>query len=266
MEEHLSLRDLFKRGAEAGDESVGKIADEADSVREKDAAAAGKLDGAKFGIERGEHARGREHLRTGDGVEERAFAGVGIANESNGGNGDGFAALALLAANAADGVERELEVIDAALDAAAIGFELGFAGTASADAAAELRHGFAAARKAREHVFELRELNLELTFARACVTGKNVEDKLSAIEDAARKSGFKVAQLRGREVVIEEDEVGVGGGGDGCDLFNFAGANEGGGIGARAALNDFGDNLAASTEDEFAKLGERFLSIKTRGV
>ena len=77
-------------------------------------------------------------MRAGDCVEEGAFAGVGVADESDCGNGYGFAALALLAANAADGFKRELEVIDAALNLAAIGFELGFAGPASADAATEL--------------------------------------------------------------------------------------------------------------------------------
>ena len=172
------------------------------------------------------------------GVEERTFAGVGVADESDSGDGNGFATLALLTAGAADGFKGELEVIDAALNAAAIGFELGFAGPASADAAAELRHGFAAAGEARQHVFELGELDLQLAFAGARVAGKDVEDELGAIEDAARQSGFKVAQLRGREVVIEENEVGVGGSGDGGDLLDFAGADERGGIGARAALDE----------------------------
>jgi len=222
VEEHLGLGDFFKRGAKAGDESVRQIADEADGVRQQHAAAAGQFDGAKFGIERGEHARGREHLRAGDGVEERAFAGVGIADERDGGDRYGFATLALLAADAANGFERELEVINAALNAATIGFELGFAGPASADTAAELRHGFAAAGEARQHVFELGEFDLKLTFAGAGVAGKNVEDELGAVENPAGQCSFKVAQLRGREVVIEENEIGVGGGGDGGDILDFA--------------------------------------------
>ena len=59
VEQHLGLRDLFERGAEAGDKRVGQVADEADRVGQQDAAAAGQLDGAQLGIERGEHARGR---------------------------------------------------------------------------------------------------------------------------------------------------------------------------------------------------------------
>ena len=266
VEEHLGLRDFFERGAKAGDERVGQITDEADRVRQENAAAAWQFDGAEFGIERGEHARGRKHLRAGDCVEERAFAGVGVADESDRGDGDGFAALSLLAASSADGFKRELEVIDASLNLAAIGFKLGFARPASADAAAQLGHGFATAREARQHVFELGELDLELTFAGAGVTGKNVEDELGAIEDATGQRSFKVAQLRGREVVIEENEIGVGGSGDGCDLLDFAGADEGCGIWARATLNDFGGDLATGTEDKLAKFGERFFNVETGGI
>jgi len=100
------------------------------------AAAARQFDGAQFGIERGEQARGGEYLGAGDRVEERAFAGVGVADESHGGNGDSFAALTLLAADAANGVKIAFELIDAALNAASIGLELGFAGPAGADSAA----------------------------------------------------------------------------------------------------------------------------------
>ena len=78
---------------------------------------------------------------------------------------------------------------------------------------------------------------------------KNVEDELCAIKYAARQRGFKAAQLRGREVVIEENEVGVSGSGDGGDLLDFAGADEGCGIGAGATLNNFGGDLATGTDD-----------------
>jgi hypothetical protein len=66
--------------------------------------------------------------------------------------------------------------------------------------------------------------------------------------------------------VIEEDEIGVGRSGDGGDLLDFAGADEGSWIGAGTALNDFGGNLATGAEDKLAKLGERFFNIETGGV
>jgi len=72
--------------------------------------------------------------------------------------------------------------------------------------------------------------------------------------------------LRGREVVIEENEIGVGGGCDGCDLFDLAGADERSGVWARAALNEFGSDLATSAQEQLAKLGERFFGAKTGSV
>lgn len=154
-------------------------------------------------------------------------------------------------------------MVDAALDAPAIGFELRFARSACSDATAELRHGFASAGEAREHVFELRELDLELAFASAGVAGEDVEDELRAIEDAARQSGLEIAQLRGRQVVIEENEIGVGGRGDAGDFFNLPGSNERCRIEAVAALQNLSDHRTASAREELAKLCKRLGSVKT---
>ena len=55
----------------------------------------------QLGIEGGKHARGLQHVAAGDAVEERALAGVGVADQGDRGHGHGLAALALLAAHAA---------------------------------------------------------------------------------------------------------------------------------------------------------------------
>jgi len=245
VEQHLGLRHFFERGAEAGDQGVGQVADEADGVREEDLAAAGQLEGAEFGIESGKHARGCEDPGAGERVEERALAGVGVSDQGDGGDGNGLAALALLLADAADGVEVELELVDAALDLAPVGFKLGFAGAAGADAAAELGHGFAAAGEAREHVFKLREFDLELALAGAGVAGEDVEDQLGSVEDAAGKRGLEIAQLGGREVVVEENQIGLDGRGQGSDLLDLAGTDESGRIGTGTALEQLGGDLGS---------------------
>src|SRR3954467_13415712 len=49
-------------------------------------------------------------------------------------------------------------------DAAAIGFQLGLARAARADAAAEPRQGVAGPDQQRQQVFQLRELDLQLAF------------------------------------------------------------------------------------------------------
>ena len=70
-------------------------------------------------------------------------------------------------------------------DVAAIGFELGFAGAARADAAAQPRQPAPDADQPRQQIFELRELDLQLAFARARAPGEDVEDQLRAIDHLA---------------------------------------------------------------------------------
>jgi hypothetical protein len=112
----------------------------------------------------------------------------------------------------------------------------------------------------------LSELDLELALASAGVASKDVEDELGAVENAAGQSGLEVAQLRGRKVVIEENEIGLRRSGDSSDLFNFAGTNECSGVWSRAALNKFGSDLASGAQEQFAKLGERFFGVEAGSV
>ena len=242
MEQNFGSLDLFERGAEARNQRVGKVADEADGIGEQDLAAGRKLQLPEFGVEGSEHTGRFEHAGLGEGIEEGALAGVGIADEGDHGDRDCLAALPLLMADAADGVELGLDVVDAKVDLAAIGLELGFARAAGSDAAAKLRHGATASGQAGQLVFELCEFYLELALAGLGVAGEDVEDELRTVDDVAGKPGFDVAQLRGGEVVVEENKRGVGGGHDANNLVEFALADEAGGIGLLAALDEGGGN------------------------
>ena len=75
--------------------------------------------------------------------------------------------------------------VDARPDAPPVGFELGFAGAARADAAAEPRQRVAGADQPRQQVFQLRELDLQLAFARPRAAREDVENQLRAIDDLA---------------------------------------------------------------------------------
>jgi hypothetical protein len=109
-------------------------------------------------------------------------------------------------------------VPDAAVNLSPVGLELSFARSASADAAAELRHFHAAPRQPRKHVFELRQFHLQLTFTSAGVARKNIENQLRAIDDARVDHAFNVALLRRREIVIEQNHIR---GNRGCRARNF---------------------------------------------
>src|SRR6202011_1567119 len=58
----------------------------------------------------------------------------------------------------------------------------------------------------------------------------------------AGEPGFDVAELRGREVVVEENQRGVGGGHSSNNFIEFSLADEARGIGLLAALDEGGGN------------------------
>src|SRR6202789_531440 len=213
-----------------------ETADEADGVGKQDFAATGQLNGAKLWIKRGEHTRRGQHVRTGKAVEESALAGVSITHKRDRRYRNCFAALTLLPTYAPDIFDIELQVIDAALDAAPVHFELRFTRAAGANTSAELRHGLASSRQARKHVFKLGKLDLQLALARAGMAGKDVENKLRAVQNAARKRGVEVAKLCRRQIVIEEHQIRLCGRCDTGNLFDFTGTDQRGGVRFGTAL------------------------------
>src|SRR5579863_123838 len=186
MEQNLGLLYFFERRPKAGNQRVRQVPDKADRVAEQHAAAAWQFDPSQLGIERGEHARRLQHLCTSHPIEQRAFARIGVADQRHRGHRYSLAALALLAPNTLYRIEIEFDLVDAPLNLAAIGFELCFTGSAGADTTAELRHEFAAAGQSRQHVFELSQFHLQLALTGSRMPGKDVENKLSSIEHAAR--------------------------------------------------------------------------------
>jgi hypothetical protein len=149
-----------------------------------------------------------------------------------------------------------LDLIDTALNAAAIRFKLRFAGAARSDTAARLRHAFASAREPRQHVFELRQFDLQLALSGARVPGKDIKDELGAIEHPTGQRCVKIAQLCGGKIVIEQDEIGLDGFGNSSDFFYFAGANESRGIGPRAALQNLCRDFRAGAQNKFPEFRE----------
>ncbi len=108
-------------------------------------------------------------------------------------------------------------------------------GSARADAAAEPRQRVAGADQPRQQVFQLRELDLQLAFARPRAPREDVEDELRAIDDLAADRLFDLPQLRRRQLVVEDDDVDVGFGGRGRERLNLAGAEKRRRIRLRAA-------------------------------
>ena len=91
-------------------------------------------------------------------------------------------------------------------DEPAVSLELRFAGTAHANATAEFLEVCPHPRQSRQHVVELRQLNLHPCFAAARAGGENVENQLRTIHHPLADDLLDVLALRRTQFVVEEHE------------------------------------------------------------
>ena len=77
------------------------------------------------------------------------------------------------------------EVLDLLPDHPAVGFELGFARAPETDTAADTRQVGPHPGQSRQHVLQLRQLDLELGFVAPGAGGEDVEDELGAVHHRA---------------------------------------------------------------------------------
>ena len=143
-----------------------------------------------------------------------------------------------------------------------VGFELGFTGTARADAAAELRHLHAVPGQPRQHVLQLRQFDLQLAFPRARMPRKNVEDELRAVDHPPLDDLFNVALLRRTEIVIEEKNVGIDRSGRARNFLQLARANQRRRIGPVAPLQNLANHLGPGAFRQRAQFGQRLVGIE----
>ena len=207
-------------------------------------------------------------------VEERRFAGVGIADQRDRAKWNSIARITPQRTLLTHFVDRLFNFRNPIANTATVGFEFLFARSPNSDAAcaaarattsaatalaAKARHRCALSSQARQHVIELREFDLKLPFAAARVLRENIENELRAIDDAALGDLFYVSLLRGREVAVENDEARFVRGRFGADFIEFAAADEGGGIGRVAHLMNRGGDLGARAAGQLDEFVERIL-------
>src|SRR5437773_1387241 len=103
-------------------------------------------------------------------------------------------------------------------------------------------------------VFELGQLHLHACFGRTGASGENVENQLAAVEDFDVGGFLQVACLGRREVVIENDDIGLFGLDFRCKLGQFSFADVGSGDDFQAFLQKFAGNRGPGGGGEAAQL------------
>ena len=224
------------------------------------------LDGqkARGRVERVEQAVIRRDVRAGDGVEERRLARVRIADDGHDGDLVFHTALALGAAHAAHLLKLGFELVDLAVDVAAVGLKLRLTGTLRSDGALAARAGLALkvrphADQARQQILVLRQLHLQAALLRPRPLGEDVEDQAAAVEHLHARQLRQHAHLRGREVVVEDDHRGVLLLHHILHLGDLALADEAVRVGLFAALEDRPHHAAARGIDQRGQLGKALL-------
>ena len=161
-------------------------------------------------------------------------------------------------ANALDLGQIFFQSRDAVADDAAVELELRFADAAGSDAAGLPLEMRPRACQAREHVFELRQFDLRARFAAPCAPREDIQNQSTPIDHLDLGDLLEVARLRGRKVVIEDDQFRAAVCSQRLELLRFSAADVRGGIGTRAFGEDALDDGAAGCLDQFFKLGEVF--------
>ena len=194
---------------------------------------------------------------TGQRVQQRALAGVGVADERDRhpvGAGGHFALLA-----AKHFVEVAAEIGDSPFDEPTVCFQLLFARATHADAGLDARQVGPHPLEPRERVFELRELDGEPGFVRLGSRRENIEDHFGAVEHLDVERLFQIADLGGREVVVEDDGVGIGGTNHFLELLELALAEIGGLIGGRTPLREPPHHFRTGRFDQTGQLIENLV-------
>ncbi len=211
---------------------------------------------ARGRVERVEQAVAHADLRAGQRVEQRRLAGVGVADERDRRQRGALALGALHGAGALDVLQAALERGDAIAREAAVGLDLRLAGAPRADAAAEALEVGPQPAHAREVVFELGELDLELALGAVRMRGEDVEDHGRAVDDRHADGLLEVALLARRQLVVAGDQVRVGGLRGGLRLGDLAGPEVSVRVRRFAALDHLADDADAGGAQQLGQLGE----------
>ena len=135
----------------------------------------------------GTRIQGREQLilrldtRVGEGVHERALAGICVTDQRHGHVLPSGGDLAFLAA--LDPPQVTPQFVDASLDQAAVFFQLFFTRTTHPDAHLQTREVGPHPLETGQRVFQLSQLDRQTGLVGLGMCGENIEDQLRAIED-----------------------------------------------------------------------------------
>jgi hypothetical protein len=235
MEQQVGLRGFLEGGCESLDELVRQIAHEADRIGDHDLGTRCEPQTPRERIERRKELVGGEGSGTGEPVEQRRLAGVGVTDERDCECRSTIARATPRAALALDLDQLGTQTTHALAEHPAVEFDLLLArAPAHTNPPALPLQVTPAAHDAGLKMLEPRELDLQLALVAARTTGEDVEDEFGAVHDRHFPVPVQVALLDRRDFVIEEHETDLIIGQHLPDLIGLAGTDAHARIGARS--------------------------------
>ena len=155
-------------------------------------------------------------------------------------------------------LELGLEALDALADDAPVGLELGLARAPEPDAASDAGEVGPHSGEARQHVFELRQLDLQLGFVAPRPGREDVEDDFGPVHDPNLELALEVGALDRAQLLVEDDQRGAGVGDRGSHLLHFAFADQRRGIGRRDLLRHAAHHFGTGGVHQPGELLEMF--------
>ena len=111
----------------------------------------------------------------------------------------------------------------------------------------------------RQRVFQLSQFHRQAGFVRAGIAGENIQDQFGPVDHLDLQLFFQVAGLRGVQVVVKDDHIGLGGRDQLLQFSHLAVAQVGRTVGHGTALRQFADDHGAGRRRQAAQFGQGFL-------
>ena len=164
------------------------------------------------------------------------------------------AAAPLQRARPLDLAEVRFQAVHPPDETAPVHLELRLPRATRADATGLLAERRAAATQPRQSIAQEGELDLRLPLGAPRVLGEDVEDDGRAVDGRASEHLLEVAVLRRRQLVVEDDRVGVEAAAQLGDLLRLAPTDEGGGVGGVAPLYHPADHICTCAVHQLREL------------